>query len=539
MDGLIAMVVGSFELPESERAGWDARTIDAGRWKDWPEGPMFEALGSFENIGALFASQAESDESVAFLERSFRGERVEISGVLQGEEAILGAHLAILCAAREAAELGGRGKLAIVLPAFDGATTVTLDGKKRSDQSTVEMGPAAQAFADEALARLTIAIQGWLNDKSADPALRRGPWSAGEARFWLDETPSEHERAALEGARSLSDAELAAALADDAVLAPSLAPLRTEGDLRKHLADGTPLARAVAIMLFAHARGDAAVDTAIALSTARSKYLARMALRSLAWGTTDDALAALERGVFSESSECVHAIAGLAQSRAAGADARIDRLLSGPDFDLTRDDREQRFARAQRILELAGERGRRDHLGRLFALFEDPKARLVIPQIVRALARVGGDAVEARAEELQYAMLGMGRALNQDHARRAELLRIEDEESGGIVRYDDLELDRLIALLEEGFIHPESRQNDAPSTIEMLGIMQEFPEVRASGYAVVPSRPDYRVQIDGLSAELKGLPAERAADLRALFEQLGETATNTEIENDVVSAWWT
>jgi hypothetical protein len=134
----------------------------------------------------------------------------------------------------------------------------------------------------------------------------------------------------------------------------------------------------------------------------------------------------------------------------------------------------------------------------------------------------------------------MGRALNQDVARRASLLGIEGEEdSGGIIRYDDLSLATLTTLLDEGFIHPESRQNEAPSTAEIHRLMSEWPELRAGGYAVSPARPDYRVMVDGVSADLRGVDADRVAGLRAALEQIAESASQVELETELVNVWWT
>jgi hypothetical protein len=103
----------------------------------------------------------------------------------------------------------------------------------------------------------------------------------------------------------------------------------------------------------------------------------------------------------------------------------------------------------------------------------------------------------------------------------------------------DLDLAGLTALLDEGFIHPQAQQNDAPPTTAFFQLMTAWPELRASGYAVSPRRPDYRTMIDGLSVDFTALPPPRAAALRAELEALAASATNTELDDDSAHLWWT
>jgi hypothetical protein len=107
------------------------------------------------------------------------------------------------------------------------------------------------------------------------------------------------------------------------------------------------------------------------------------------------------------------------------------------------------------------------------------------------------------------------------------------------LRFAELELATLETLLAERFIHPEARQNDAPRTIDFLRMMKQHPEIEATGYAVVRTRPDYRIHLDGISCDLSKVPAERRDAVKRLFDQLAESATNQDESGDVRELWWT
>ncbi|MCE9571816.1 MAG: hypothetical protein K8W52_01540 [Deltaproteobacteria bacterium] len=545
---LFALVLGSIRFPAGGLAAWKARPIAPDRYDDWPADPvLFAGAPPAATVGALLAAGAalETDGEPSFLEVEADGDAYAIAGILTGEDAIIAWHLGLVTALREAAAVGGTGAAAIVLPAFGGATRIALaDGA-----SELHLGPIADVLADESLARLAIPLDGWMQAKAAQPALRRAPYQAREARFWLDEVATPAEAEALTAARALTDAQLAAALAHPTVCAPRLEPLATHfadpGALRAALDQGTPLARVVAIALAAHADAAAAAPIALALATHPSPYMVRMAARALASAPGDAPLEALLAILRTHPTEWTSALDALARSPHPGTAPRLAAMLASDQvcFDpraLAPADQPARIEGAQRIVRAAAQRKDPALVDALFARFDDPAARWLVPELVRALATQGGAAVEARATELQLAAHGMGKALNQDHARRAAVLGIASaEDSGGIIRYDDLDLAGLTTLLDEGFIHPEARQNDAPPVAAFFQLMTQWPELRATGYAVSPARPDYRTMIDGISVGLEGVPADRADALRAELEALAATATNHEVTDEYVSVWWT
>lgn len=544
---LFALVLGSIRFPAGGLQAWRARAIAPTRYQDWPADPvLFAGESPVATVDALLEAglALESDADASFVEVAADGDALTLAGVLAGEDRIVAWHLGLVTALREAAAAGGTGAAAVVLPAFGGATRITLTPAA----SALELAPMADVLADESLARVAIPLDGWIQAKARQPALRRAPYQAREARFWLDELPTAAEAQALAAARALSDAQLEAARADATVSAPSLEPLAARvgpSDLRAALDQATPLARVVAIALWAHADPVAATPVALALCAHPSPYVVRSAAHALATSPGEAPLDALFALLRDHPTEWTSACDALTRTRHPGAATRLAALLGGDDvrFDPAAIDpaaRPARVERAQRIVRAAS--GRRDPEVRaaLFARFDDPASRWLVPELIRALATLGGPEVEARAQELQLAAHGMGKALNPDHARRAVLLGIDGvADAGGITRYDDLDLPGLTALLDEGFIHPEAQQNDAPPVVAFFQLLTTWPELRLSGYAVSPRRDDYRAMIDGVSVGFDRVAPDRRGALRAELEALAETATNTEIEEDYANLWWT
>jgi len=540
---LLALILGSIQFPPGGLAAWHARPLDPSRYDDWPDDPLlFGRAPDFATVGELLAAGAalEADGDAAFLEwRDGEG----LTGIIAGEEPIIAWHLGLITALREAAAVGGRGVAAVVLPALGGATQIDLDA-----DGALAMGPLHEVLADERLAALAVAVDAWLGTKDRSPTLRRAAYRDGEARYWLD-APTDAEQQALALAHGLDASRRAAALADAALRGPDLQPLSAhfadEPALAVALTMATPLARCVAIGLAAHADPIAAAPVARALLAHPSRYIVRGALGALATAADDASLDAVLAVVRAHPSEWTVAVDVLARLAHPATAARLAALLASDEvrFDpqtLAEPARPARLEAAHRLVQAAGARPDPALATALLACFDDPALRWLVPALVPALARQGGAAIEARGQDLQLAAHGMGRALNQDHVRRAALLGIDAaEDSGGIIRYGDLDLAGLTALLDEGFIHPQAQQNDAPPTTAFFQLMTAWPELRASGYAVSPHRPDYRTMIDGLSVDFTVLPAPRAAALRAELEALAASATNTELDDDSAHLWWT
>ncbi len=176
----------------------------------------------------------------------------------------------------------------------------------------------------------------------------------------------------------------------------------------------------------------------------------------------------------------------------------------------------------------------------LLKLFDETKVPQLRAMAFSGLQQCGGPVVESATERLQYFSFGMGLALNQDDERRRELLGITgDKDSGGILRFSKLRGETLQILLDEGFVDPQARQNEAPCTLEFFELMQAHPAIEAGGYAVSASRADYRIHLDGIECDLDDIDEDSRDEVREVFEAWSESATQVELEDDYLSLWWT
>ncbi|MCV3214498.1 hypothetical protein OGM63_13415 [Plectonema radiosum NIES-515] len=138
--------------------------------------------------------------------------------------------------------------------------------------------------------------------------------------------------------------------------------------------------------------------------------------------------------------------------------------------------------------------------------------------------------------------------LNQDYHRRDEIVfgqRINwDEDFGGAERFQNLSLEQLEKLLEEGFANPQEKQNFSP-TIEQFyefgkNCVAKGYNLVFIGYAISPDREDYRTSIEGIEVrvETELIESRIDANLRDEFEKFAQSADETEINFSVLYAWW-
>jgi len=73
--------------------------------------------------------------------------------------------------------------------------------------------------------------------------------------------------------------------------------------------------------------------------------------------------------------------------------------------------------------------------------------------------------------------------------------------SGGVRRFDGINVIQLESLFKSKFIDPQDAQNDAPTCQEFYDFMLKWKKhpIMAHGYVVEKKRSDYRVSIEGLA----------------------------------------
>jgi hypothetical protein len=133
------------------------------------------------------------------------------------------------------------------------------------------------------------------------------------------------------------------------------------------------------------------------------------------------------------------------------------------------------------------------------------------------------------------ARLARCRTLDRNHRRRNEILGIETSDDPGVTTpFARLDLARLQQLVDERFIHPEERHGRAPCTMDIQARMRRWPELQAHGFAVHPSRDDYRVAIEGYELVTDGVSADRVSEIFFEFVDLDCEADECEYDMDGV-----
>lgn len=96
--------------------------------------------------------------------------------------------------------------------------------------------------------------------------------------------------------------------------------------------------------------------------------------------------------------------------------------------------------------------------------------------------------------------------LNKDQTQRDKILKpfydkSNEEFLGGCKRFNKVPLKILKKLLEEKFLDPEDKHNDAHAVEEFIEFMRGQPGITAMGYAISADRDDYRISIDGIETD--------------------------------------
>ena len=124
---------------------------------------------------------------------------------------------------------------------------------------------------------------------------------------------------------------------------------------------------------------------------------------------------------------------------------------------------------------------------------------------------------------------------NYDDKRRCEIVGLSypPKYLGGCQSFEQLTLDRLILLLDEGFIDPEEYQNCSPDTMEFKAFLDAYPEATVHGYMVSPQRDDYRITIEGM--EYHG---EVSKQMLYDFIEMFRTADDFTFHDDYLYCWF-
>ena len=129
--------------------------------------------------------------------------------------------------------------------------------------------------------------------------------------------------------------------------------------------------------------------------------------------------------------------------------------------------------------------------------------------------------------------------LNGDEQKRSEILGIinKSESFGGVERFE-IGLEQFDELVKLNFIDLSDNQNYSPTAEEFYEFIKKYPIVKAHGYAVSKSRADYRVSIEGLTADFNSNSGTDNSKLREDFIELCKDADEFIIDDTGLYSWW-
>ena len=112
----------------------------------------------------------------------------------------------------------------------------------------------------------------------------------------------------------------------------------------------------------------------------------------------------------------------------------------------------------------------------------------------------------------------------------------KDTYMGGARHFRYMNVDTLKKLINKGYIELDECQNCSPSTREFFDFMQEYPAFTAHGYAIIDTRDDYRVTIEGIECDRLD---DVTSNIEALkdFVRLARFANEFDID-DGFYCWW-
>jgi hypothetical protein len=128
-------------------------------------------------------------------------------------------------------------------------------------------------------------------------------------------------------------------------------------------------------------------------------------------------------------------------------------------------------------------------------------------------------------------------SLNRDWRTRDKLLGISvqwgKDDLGGTIHIDRIEATTIQQLIAGNFIDPQDRQNEGPSVARLLSFMLQHSGSYSFGYAVSPTRSDYRVSLEGVIVPKRYVTPRALKEAHELCKNADEASFRPEIY-----CWW-
>ena len=121
----------------------------------------------------------------------------------------------------------------------------------------------------------------------------------------------------------------------------------------------------------------------------------------------------------------------------------------------------------------------------------------------------------------------------QQDERRREILGLDITTIEQDITHVDFTVEQLDLLIKEGFLDPESSQNDSPTAQEFCEFIREHPDFVAHGYLISAEREDCRITLEGIKSTGDSIPKDRGE-----FVKLCRRAHEFRVESGRLYAWW-
>ena len=125
-------------------------------------------------------------------------------------------------------------------------------------------------------------------------------------------------------------------------------------------------------------------------------------------------------------------------------------------------------------------------------------------------------------------------SLNPDYKLRDKIIKINIDwakNASNTIDFHGLKSQELKQLVDNNFIDPLDRQNNAPTVREFYEYLKLHPEFTVAGYAVGPSRSDYRISITALESPQDSLTPY-------MVESFLDFCSGADDINSHMVCWW-
>jgi hypothetical protein len=555
---LFMNIYGKFRLTDEQHEEWLKKPVCPSELEWLQRAPVFtgQEMDSVDTVSESLQAAAEMEDGVspAFFSIHREGDEVEVLAVLWGAEEVADWHHELATDFRLAFRAGGEGVVFFHLPGY--RATFETSSETGGEMREVEVGEDHARFR-RGFSREISLINTWMRSKAEDPDLDREKFFAAEQNLQLgplEDSPS--QQAVLDALKEESPEEVWALARKRHIIttdnAGGLAEVVPDPEaMRAAIESGDKYLRVSGIVILADLHPDRSEDLVRSLLSDPSPHVREAASDALGllvgsdWAL-DHFLSPPEPDIRVNSARA-WSLGGFTHPK------KIERLVdllhnhrvfqpeSYPGvFDVPDDAAVAAYHEACHYLNVIGHSGELSMVGEVGDFFMNPPVEALRRPAAEALGDLGGSPDETVREAHDAFVRGMGLALNQDDHRRKSLLGLDPDaaDTGEVLEFSNLDVDRALNLVQEGFVNPLQVHGSSPPFAAFVEFLAQWPEVEGHGIAVSKARPDYRIELAGLSCDLSRVMPARKEPLTRAFRAMCHDAEELDIEPDRLYSRW-